>query len=147
MRAPAADACDYAPAPGHRLVDLPEYADARGSIAVIEHGREIAFLIRRAYLLHTEGGADRGAHAHRNLEQLIVSLRGSVDILVDTGRGRCVHRLDRSSFGLYLGPMVWREMTRFSADSLCLVLASECYDAADYIRDYDRFMRERRGQS
>jgi len=146
MNAPAVGVCDRTTAPGHRLVDIREYADARGGISVIEHGREIGFLIRRTYVLRTLDGADRGAHAHRNLEQLIVSLHGSVEVLLDNGHGRCVHRLDRPSVGLYLGPMVWREMTRFTADSLCLVLASECYDDADYIRDYDCFMRELRGQ-
>ena len=144
--ATGAGECDRGPATGHRLIDVRRFDDARGSIAVIEYGREIGFLVRRAYFLQTPGGAARGAHAHRHLEQLIIAMRGSVDITLDNGRGRCRHRLDQPDQGLYLGPMVWREMTNFSADSLCFVLASECYDDADYIRDHESFVRELRGQ-
>ncbi len=138
--------CDRAAAPGHRLVDLRRYADPRGSLAVIESGREIGFLTRRVYFMYGAGaGSARGAHAHRQLEQLIVAIQGSVDITLDNGRGECTHRLDSPARALYLGPMVWRDMRNFTADSLCFVLASELYDDADYIRDYDEFVSELRG--
>lgn len=90
-------------------------------------------------------GSARGTHAHRKLEQLIVAIQGSFDITLDNGRGVCAHRLDSPTRALYLGPMVWRNMTNFTPDSLCFVLASERYDDADYIRDYDEFVQELRG--
>lgn len=135
--------CDRSAAAGHHLVDLPRFVDDRGSLAVIESGREIGFLARRVYFMFgAAAGSARGAHAHRKLEQLIVAMHGSFEITVDDGRGRLRYRLDLPTRGLYLGPMVWREMANFSADSSCLVLASACYDEADYIRDYDSFIRE-----
>ena len=151
MNVPVADGtgtkeCDHSAAAGHWLVELRRFVDFRGSLAVIERGREIGFPVRRAYFMYTAGaGSTRGAHSHRKLEQLIIALQGSFDIALDNGRTRCAHRLDRPTRGLYVGPMVWRNMTNFSADSVCMVLASECYDDADYIRDYERFTRELRG--
>lgn len=139
--------CDRGDAPGHRLVDLRLFADLRGSLAVAERGREIGFPVRRVYFMYAPGAdCARGAHAHRKLEQLLVAMRGSFDIGLDDGRGRCAHRLDDPTRGLQVGPMVWRDMTNFSADSICLVLASELYDSADYIHDYECFIRELRGE-
>lgn len=141
-----ADGCRGTAAAGHRLTDLRRFSDARGSLAVIELGREVRFPVRRVYYMYGAGaGSARGAHAHRELHQLIVAMQGSFQISLDNGRGRCVHRLDQPTCGLYLGPMVWRDMSEFSADSICLVLASECYDDADYIRDYECFLQELRG--
>jgi hypothetical protein len=138
--------CERDAAAGHRLVDLRSFADTRGGLAVAESGREVGFPVRRVYFMYGAGaGSTRGAHAHRRLEQLIIAMQGSFEISLDNGRGRCVHRLDRPTRGLYLGPMVWRDMANFSADSICFVLASECYDEADYIRDYECFVREQRG--
>lgn len=141
-----ADECPGAAADGHRLTDLRRFTDARGSLAVIESGREVGFGVRRVYYMYGAGARSaRGAHAHRKLHQLIVAMQGSFEISLDNGRGRCVHRLDEPTRGLYLGPMVWRDMAEFSADSICFVLASECYDDADYIRDYESFLQELRG--
>lgn len=141
-----ADGCPGAAADGHRLTDLRRFADARGNLAVIECGTEIGFPVRRVYYMYGAGaGSARGAHAHRKLHQLIVAMQGSFEISLDNGRSRCVHRLDEPTRGLYLGPMVWRDMAEFSADSICFVLASECYDDADYIRDYESFLQELRG--
>lgn len=139
------DRGEHGAVPGHRLIDLRRYTDARGSLGVIEHGRDIGFPVRRVYFMYAPGpGSSRGAHAHRELEQLIVALQGSFDITLDNGRDRCRHRLDGPVSGLYVGPRVWRDMTNFSADSVCLVLASQCWDDADYIRDYGCFVRELR---
>ena len=141
-----ADGCGGAADAGHRLTDLRRFSDVRGSLAVIEFGREVEFPVRRVYYMYGAGaGSARGAHAHRRLHQLIVAMQGSFQISLDNGRGRCVHRLDQPTHGIYLGPMVWRDMAEFSADSICLVLASECYDDGDYIRDYDCFLQELRG--
>jgi hypothetical protein len=141
-----AGGCDRVAARGHRLVALRQFNDARGSLAVIEYGKEIGFLVERAYFMYGPGAnSDRGAHAHRDLEQLIVALQGSVDITLDNGRKQCRHRLDQPTHGLYLGPMVWRKMSNFSANSVCFVLASRRYDSADYVRDYERFTQALRG--
>jgi WxcM-like, C-terminal len=127
----------------HRLIDLRQFGDARGGLNVIESGLDIGFPIRRIYYMYgATAGSARGAHGHRNLEQLIIAMHGSFDIALDNGRYRCSHHLDDPSQGLYIRPMVWRDITNFSADSVCLVLASERYDEADYIRDYECFSRE-----
>ena len=123
-----------------RLVDLPIVHDARGNLTFIEGGRHVGFGIARIYYLYdVPGGADRGGHAHRELEQFIVAMSGSFDVLLDDGhsRGRC--HLNRSYRGLYVPRMVWRELDNFSSGSVCLVLASARYDESDYIRDYDDF--------
>ena len=138
--------CDRDGGAGHRLIDLRQFNDGRGRLAVAECGREIEFRVQRAYFMYgAEAGSARGAHAHKKLEQLIISMQGSFEITLDNGRDQCWHRIDRPTRALYVGPMVWRDMENFSADSLCFVLASECYDEADYIRDYDCFIRELRG--
>jgi dTDP-4-dehydrorhamnose 3,5-epimerase-like enzyme len=137
--------CDRDASTRHRLIDVRQFADARGSLAVIESGQDIGFPVRRIYYMYGAAlGSARGAHAHRNLEQLVVAVHGSFDIALDNGHHRCSHHLDEPTRGLYIRPMVWRDITNFSPDSVCLVLASECYDEADYIRDYDCFIRELR---
>ncbi|WP_433259943.1 sugar 3,4-ketoisomerase [Actinosynnema sp. CS-041913] len=131
---------------GYRMVVLPQFTDLRGSLGVIESGKEIGFVVRRVYFMYGHQlGAARGAHAHRSLEQLVVALAGRFEVLVDDGRRRAEYRLAGPDRALYLGPMVWREMRNFSADSICLVLASHSYDEDDYCRDYDGFLREARG--
>jgi dTDP-4-dehydrorhamnose 3,5-epimerase-like enzyme len=136
-----------AAAAGHRLVDLRRFTDNRGSLAVIESGREIGFPVRRAYFMYAAAaGSARGAHAHRRLEQLLIAVQGSFSITVDDGRAQRRYRVDQPTRAIYVGPMVWRDMDRFSGDSICLVLASEPYDEADYIRDHQRFITELRGQ-
>jgi WxcM-like, C-terminal len=93
------------------------------------------------------GGADRGGHAHRELRQLIIAASGSFDVLLDDGREQRRMHLNRAYTGLYLGPMVWREIDNFSGGSMCLVLASAPFDESDYIRDYDEFRRTVLGDS
>ena len=88
------------------------------------------------------GGADRGGHAHRELQQLLVAMSGSFDVVLDDGRERKRYHLNRSYFGLYIAPMVWRNLDNFSSGSVCLVLASAPYDESDYYREYDAFLRE-----
>lgn len=124
------------------IVNLPQIADPRGNLTFIEEVRQVPFEIKRVYYLYDiPGGAERGGHAHKNLQQLIVAMSGSFDILLDDGyRKERVH-LNRSYYGLYVGPMVWREMDNFSSGSVCMVLASTYYDESDYYRDYEEFFR------
>jgi hypothetical protein len=125
-----------------RVVDLPRINDPRGNLTFIESGDQVPFDIKRAYYLYDiPGGAERGGHAHKELQQLIIAMSGSFDIVLDDGFAQERVNLNRSYFGLYIGPMVWREMDNFSSGSVCMVLASMHYDESDYYRDYEEFLR------
>ncbi|HZV75518.1 MAG TPA: FdtA/QdtA family cupin domain-containing protein [Conexibacter sp.] len=125
---------------GCRVVELPRIVDPRGNLTPIEGGLQVPFEIARVYYLYdVPGGEGRGGHAHRAFEEFIVAASGSFDIVVDDGTHRERFFLNRSYYGLYLPPMVWRELDNFSSGSVCLVLASQRFDEADYIRDYDAF--------
>ena len=127
---------------GCTLVDLPRIADPRGNLTFIEGGRHVPFDIQRAYYLYdVPGGAERGGHAHLALQQLIVALSGSFDVELCDGQRRETVRLNLPSVGLYVCPMIWREIVNFSSGSVCLVLASAVYDESDYIRDHDAYRR------
>jgi WxcM-like, C-terminal len=124
-----------------KLIDLPKIADPRGNLTFMEGNRHVPFAIERVYYLYdVPGGAERGGHAHLDLHQLIVAMSGSFDVLLDDGRATKRFHLNRSYYGLYVCPMIWRELDNFSSGSVCLVLASNRYDEADYIRDHQDFM-------
>jgi hypothetical protein len=129
-----------------KLLDLPKVSNPQGSLTFVEGGCHVPFDIRRVYYLYdVPGGAERGGHAHKALEQVIIAMSGSFDILLDDGRERTKFHLNRSYTGLYVCPMIWRELDNFSSGSVCMVLASAVYDEADYYRDYAEFMRARWG--
>lgn len=129
-----------------RLIDLEQHKDERGSLSVVESEWTAGFRIERVYYLHDlDVGSSRGAHAHRELEQLIIAVHGSFTLTIDDGRTREAIRLDRPGTGLYVGPMVWRNLSDFSAGAVGLVLASCHYDESDYYRDYDSFLRDAEG--
>jgi len=124
-----------------RLIDLPKVTDPRGNLTFIEGGRHIPFDIQRVYYLYdVPGGAERGGHAHKELRQLIIAISGSFDVVLDDGREKKRVHLDRSYHGLYVCPMIWRELDNFSSGSVCMVLASNRYDEADYYRSYDDYL-------
>ena len=126
---------------GCRLVQLTARGDERGSLVAIEQCADVPFAIARVYYLFgTRDGVTRGLHAHRELTQFAVPVRGSCTMLLDDGTRRVPVRLDDPSMGLLIGPMVWHEMSDFSDDCVLMVLADAPYDEADYIRDYDRFL-------
>jgi hypothetical protein len=130
-----------------RIVELPKITDPRGNLTFIEGERHVPFDIRRVYYLYdVPGGAERGGHAHRALHQLIVAMSGSFDVVLDDGRGKQRFHLNRSYYGLYVCPMIWRELDNFSSGSVCMVLASNLYDEADYYRDYDKFLLDLPGR-
>lgn len=121
---------------------MPRVEDPRGNLTALEGGREIPFAIQRVYYLYdVPGGATRGAHAHRRLEQVLISVHGSFDVVVHDGRHEETFTLNRAYRGLYIPPMIWRDIINFSSGSVCLVLASAYYDEADYIRDHNAFLR------
>ncbi len=123
-----------------KIIELPKVSDPRGNLTFIEGNRNIPFTIKRAYWIYdVPGGEVRGGHSYRTLQELIVAVSGSFDVVVDDGRERRVFSLNRSYYGLYVPNMIWRDLENFSTNSLCLILASEVYSEADYIRDYGEF--------
>jgi hypothetical protein len=102
----------------------------------------VPFDIRRVYYLYdVPGGAERGGHAHKDLHQLIIAMSGSFDVVLDDGNGKKRFHLNRSYHGLFVCPMIWRELDNFSSGSVCMVLASNLYDEEDYFRNYSDYQR------
>ena len=124
-----------------RLLHLPVIPEARGNLTFIEGGRHIPFNIARVYYLYDiPSAASRGGHAHKELQQLLIPLSGSFDVLLDNGSVRRTVQLNRPNIGLMITSKVWREISNFSSGSVCLVLASMPYDENDYYRDYGTFL-------
>ncbi len=122
------------------LVNFPVLGDERGSLIAVESGQSVPFEIKRVYYIYgTVSGVVRGLHAHHELEQMAICLRGKCHFLMDDGANREVIVLDRPDVGLLIPPMVWHEMSEFSDDCVLMVLANDHYDEADYIRNYDDF--------
>jgi dTDP-4-dehydrorhamnose 3,5-epimerase-like enzyme len=125
-----------------RMIDLPRILDPRGNLTFIEGGRQIPFDFTRVfYLYDVPGGETRAGHANRELEQLIIAVSGSFDVIIDDGAEQQSFSLNRSYFGLYVPGMLWRDIKNFSSGSVCLVLASDFYDEEDYYRDYGEYQR------
>ena len=126
------------------VIQLPRIERAEGNITPVEAHDTVPFGIARAYHVYDiYGGADRGGHAHRKLEQLIVAAMGSFTVIVDDGESRREIELNRAYHGLFVPTGIWREMVNFSSGGICLVLASMQYAESDYIRDYDEFLTYR----
>ena len=123
------------------IIDLPKIQDKRGNLSFVEGNNHIPFEIKRTFWIYdVPGGEERGGHAYRENEEFIVALSGSFDVVLDDGRGEVQSfHLNRSYYGLYVPNMIWRQITNFSTNSLAMVLASQPYDADDYIRDYEHF--------
>jgi dTDP-4-dehydrorhamnose 3,5-epimerase-like enzyme len=127
---------------GCRIIDLPRVDDPRGKLTFIEQSRHVPFQIQRVFYLYdvpTEGS--RGAHAHHDLQQFMICVSGSFDVAIDDGRSKSLVHLNRPWKGLYVPRMIWAAEVNFDPGSVCLVLASELYREADYIRDYAAYVR------
>lgn len=125
-----------------RIIELPKIYDARGNLTFIENSRHIPFNIKRVfYLYDVPGGETRGGHAHLDLEQFIIAVSGSFDVILDDGFERKVFSLNRSYYGLYIPSMIWRKLENFSSGSVCLVLTSDFYKEEDYILNYDYYKK------
>lgn len=124
-----------------RMIDIRRFSDNRGYLSVIEGGLDIPFEIKRIYYLYLVPEAARGAHAHKQLQQLMIATSGSVHVTLDDGENKKTFVLDKPWKGLLVVPGLWRTLDNFSGGAVCMVLASEKYDTSDYIRDYNEFLR------
>jgi hypothetical protein len=123
-----------------RLIELPKHSDPRGNLSVVEGNVQVPFDIERVYYLYdVPGGSTRAGHGHVELQQLIIAMSGSFDVIVDDGYTRKKFHLNRSYYGLYIPRRMWREVENFSSGGVCLVLASTKFDRTDYFYDYDEF--------
>jgi len=124
------------------IVQLKKIHNRAGNITVIENNTDIPFAIKRLYYLYDiPGGESRGAHAHKNLEQLLVAASGSFDVTLNDGQNSKTFSLNRPYIGLYLRPGMWRDIGNFSSGAICLVLASDFYNENDYVRNYQEFLK------
>lgn len=124
------------------IIELDKHSHDQGNITVVENGVDVPFEVRRAYYLYdVPGGESRGGHAHYELRQLIVAASGSFDVRLDDGNVKRTFTLNRPYQGLLVTPGLWRELDNFSSGSVCLVLASMGYEEADYIRNYEDFIK------
>ncbi len=122
-------------------IALPQIRDPRGDLTFVEGGIHVPFEIRRVYYLYNVPvDAKRGGHAHKRLQQIVFALSGSFRMKIDDGREQSEHWLRDPRKGLYISQLIWREMDSFSQGAVCMVLASERYDEADYYRDHDDFL-------
>lgn len=128
------------------LIKLPKIEDARGNLTFIEQIKHIPFKIKRVYWIYdVPGGEKRGGHAFMKQQELVVSLSGSFGVTVDDGRVKQTFFLNRSYYGLYVPSGIWRQIDNFSTNSLALVLCSTKYNVDDYIYDYEKYIKYRRG--
>lgn len=130
------------------IIELDKHHDNRlGNLSVVQNGVTLPFNVKRVYYLYDiPGGESRGAHAHRELEQLIVAASGSFTVTLDDGKCKRSFFLNRPYQGLYVKPGLWRDLVDFSSGSVAMVLASEVYQKEDYIRDYDEYLRFKRDE-
>lgn len=127
------------------IIELDKHhSDRKGNLTVVENGTTLPFDVKRVYYLYdVPGGESRGAHAHKELEQLIVAASGSFTVTLDDGKDKRSFFLNRPYQGLYVKPGLWRDLGDFSSGAVCMVLASEVYQKEDYIRDYSEFLEFR----
>jgi hypothetical protein len=123
-------------------INLPKIHDPRGNLTFVEANRHVPFEIKRVYFLYDiPGGETRAGHAHKELQQVLVAISGSFDVVLDDGHDKQRIRLDRPYFGLYIYPMTWRVLENFSSGSVCLSIVSAYYAESDYYREYSEFIK------
>lgn len=124
-----------------QIIRIPKIEERRGNLSVIE-GDTIPFDIKRVYYLYDiPSGAERGGHAHKNLKQFLVALSGSFDVVLKDGKEEKIITLNKPNEGLLIYSGIWRELENFSSGAVCLVIASQVFEEADYIRDYNDFLK------
>jgi len=129
------------------MIQLPKFPDDRGNLSFIEENQHIPFKIERTYWIYdVPGGERRGGHAYFQLQEFIVALSGSFDVVLHNGHEEMRFSLNRSYYGLYIPRLMWREIENFSTNALALILADGSYNEQDYIRDFDLFVNKVHGQ-
>ncbi|GAB4290243.1 MAG: FdtA/QdtA family cupin domain-containing protein [Marinilabiliales bacterium] len=124
------------------IIQLPKIEDPRGNLTFIEEQNHIPFKIKRVYWIYdVPGGEIRGSHAYKMLQEFIVALSGSFDVVLHDGKNEMKFSLNRSYYGLYVPQLYWRRLENFSTNTVCLILASDFYNEKDYIRDFDEFVK------
>ena len=124
-----------------RIIDLPKFLDARGNLSFAENFQQIPFEIKRTYWIYdVPGGEDRGGHAFKKNEEVVIALSGAFDVVVEDGVNRKTFSLNRSYYGLYIPAGLWRTMENFSTNSFALEFGSVAYSPDDYVRDYEEFI-------
>lgn len=127
---------------GCTIINFSKIENRAGNITAIQNNIDIPFAIKRVYYLYdVPGGESRGAHGHRELEQIVIAASGSFDITIDDGRSTKTITLNKPNVGLHIKSGIWRGMSNFSSGAICLVLASEKYAIEDYIRNYEEFLQ------
>ena len=125
-----------------RIIELPKFADPRGNLSFAEQNNHIPFEIKRTYWIYdVPGGEERGGHAFKENQEVVIALSGAFDVVVDDGEQKKTFSLNRSYYGLYIPAGLWRTMENFSTNSLSLEFGSTHYDVKDYVRDYDEFLK------
>lgn len=125
-----------------QIIELPKFLDTRGNLSFVQNHTHIPFEIKRTYWLYdVPGGENRGGHAYKETMEFVIALSGSFDVIVDDGNEKKTFHMNRSYYGLYIPKGMWREIANFSTNSLALEFASTEYDPADYIRDYNEFLK------
>jgi hypothetical protein len=128
-------------------IQLPKIPDVRGNLTYIEGGMHIPFAVRRAYWMYdVPGGEVRGGHAYRTLQEFVIALSGSFDLVLTDGTRRRTVAMNRSYYGVFVPRLVWRQVGNFSTNAVCLILASGDYDESDYLRRYDEYLAVRSGE-
>jgi hypothetical protein len=124
-----------------RVIEFPKIADHRGNLTFIEESRHVPFDVKRVfYVYDIPSGESRGAHAHKTLHQVLICLSGGLEVHLDDGVNRQTVHLNRPWLGLYIPPMTWASEGDFDSGTVYLVLTSDFYNEADYVRDYDEFL-------
>ena len=135
------------PLAGIRLIDFPKILDARGNLSFLQNADQIPFEMQRVYWIYdVPGGEQRGGHAYKSLQEIIIALSGSFDVVLNDGKEEKKYTLNRSYYGLYIPKMVWRHLDNFSTNSLAFIVANKQYDELDYIRDFKNYQRQGFGQ-
>ena len=123
-----------------KIIEFPKILDERGNLSFFENSKQIPFNIARTYWIYdVPGGEMRGGHAYHSLQEVIIAISGSFDVVLHDGNEEKVYTLNRSYYGLYVPKMYWRHLENFSTNSLALIVADQPYNGEDYLRDFDQF--------